>query len=375
MRIVFDARMLGHGFGIGIYIRELLKRLVGTSRHEWLILVRSEMEEYAKKEFVGDRTNVRLILADIDHYSWKEQVLLPQIMKKLKPHLVHFPNFNVPVFFNGKYLVTIHDLVHHRLPRETVKRILHAPAYHLAVKSAVNKSKAIIAVSKSAKNEILSNYPETPDRKIYVIHEGVDQQFSTQELPGEIYMLREKYGIVQPYVLFVGVWEVKKNLPLLGQAFNKLAEKNPDLKLVLAGKEDPSHPEVRGEVMTAVGNYDDRVIAPGFIETEDLPALYRQAQAFVNPSPNEGFGLPGLEAMACGTPVVVAETEVFKEVYGDAALYFPAHSAQGAAEAVSSILVDEKVRSRQKARGLEQALRYTWEDTAQRTLKLYEELL
>ena len=132
--------------------------------------------------------------------------------------------------------------------------------------------------------------------------------------------------------------------------------------------------EVKEEIKRAAGKYWSRVVTPGFIESKDLSALYRQAEVFVNPSLYEGFGLPGLESLSCGTPIAVADTPVFREVYEDAAVYFEGKSVDGAVSALNRLLTDNSLREKNRVRGLELASRYTWEETAIRTLQLYSEI-
>ena len=366
MRILFDARMLDHGSGIGVYVRELVKRLQDMEGHEWFFLIRPEHSALIKKGHA--------VLADIKHYSWEEQLRLPLIIKSVKPDLVHFPNFNVPIFYGGKFIITIHDLAHHKLPGHRRTSLLYRMAYKFVTSRAIKKSRAIITVSKASKSDILEYYPEINPQKIFVITEGAGPEFAPSEHPGELFLLREKYNIVPPYILFVGVWEVKKNLPFLAEVFAELAPDFPELKLVLAGREDPWHPEVRGEIIKKAGRYSSRIIMPGFVETEDMPALYRQAEVFVSPSKFEGFGLPGLEALKSGTPIAVANTPVFREIYGEAASYFNPDSMEEAGAALRGILKGEAAKSGLVKKGLKVASAYTWEEAGARTLKVYEQI-
>lgn len=268
--------------------------------------------------------------------------------------------------------MTIHDLVHHKVSGHRRGGFVHFQGYKMAMANAVNNSQAIISVSRASKQDILSFYPKTAPDKIYVIPEGVEPAFNPTELPGEIFTLREKYHINQPYILFLGTREVKRNLPFLAEVFKSLAPKFPDLQLVMAGRDDPWHPEVDEQIKEAAGPYGQKIIMPGVIDPEDLPALFRQAQIFVNASPNEGFGLPGLEAMACGTPVIVADVPVFREVYGHGAAYFNHTRVAQASEVVESVLVDHAQQESLKARGLAQAGLYSWPEAAARTMQLYE---
>src|SRR3989338_915102 len=375
MKIVFDARMFGHSFGIGVYTRELISRLPIQGRdHQFTFLVRPADETYIREHIVKGAKNVRLVPTKISHYSWAEQLVLPLLLMRLNAQVVHFPNFNVPIFYNGDFVVTVHDMVHHKIFGHRRDSWYKHLAYRWVMKRALFGSRAVIAVSKFSKQEILQFYPDMPARKIYTVAEGVGPEFNREELPGEIYTLREKYGIKQPYILFVGVWEVKKNLPCLATVFEKLAARHSDLQLVLAGKEDPWHPEVREQVEAAAGKYKDRLIAPGFVENEDMPALFRQAEVYVNASPNEGFGLPGVEAQACGTPVAVADTDVFREVYGQAAHYFNFREVDYATKVIDGLLLNHSKRMDLKFLGFEQAKLYSWEDTVDKTLQIYEAL-
>ena len=150
MKIVFDARMFGHEFGIGVYIREMIKRLPALGlMHQWFFIVRPESAEIIRKEIDPISENISLVLADMLHYSWAEQIRLPRLINRINPDIVHFPNFNMPVMYNGKYVVTVHDLVHHLLPGHRRGRAHKRAAYKMVIKSAVRKSAAVITVSKA----------------------------------------------------------------------------------------------------------------------------------------------------------------------------------------------------------------------------------
>lgn len=368
MRIGIDMRMAGTGEGIGRYVEQLVLYLADIDFvNEYFLLVRENLNlkiKSPKFQFVQVRA---------PYYSFAEQTSFVGELNKLHLDLVHFANFNVPIFYKGRFVTTIHDIIHHRFPGKKKSRFFHRLAYRYVIRSAINKARRVIAVSESTKTDIIKTFKTRPE-KISVIYEGVDDKFSRSRAQAEIESVKQKYGITKPYLLFVGVWRQYKNLPRLAQAFDILKEQyHQNLQLVLAGKIDPFYPEIRQAVL-GIKNVRE-VKALGFVSDDDLVVLYRGATAFVLPSLIEGFGLIGLEAQAAGVPVVASNIPVLKEVLGTGAKYFNPQDQEDMAKCINLVISDKIVQQSLIAAGLRNARRYDWTKTARQTLGVYEQVM
>ncbi|GAG18719.1 unnamed protein product, partial [marine sediment metagenome] len=247
------------------------------------------------------------VLADYPHYSLKEQFFLPFQLIKLKPDLVHFPHFNVPFFWWGKQIVTIHDLIKHqsRGARTTTKWSLFYwfkfLNYRFLVWLVVNRVARIIVPSQWTKTELTRRY-HLPPEKIMVTYEGVEKKFSNFRIFefSKIKILK-KYKIKKPFVIYTGSLYPHKNVQNLVKAVKKI-----NLRLVIVCSRNVFYERFKKEIKKLKA--EKLVTLTGFVPDKDLVALYQQAEAFVFPSLLEGFGLPGLEAMAVGLPVLASNS-------------------------------------------------------------------
>jgi len=239
MRIGIDARFFGSiGKGLGRYTQKLIENLenIDGENHYFVFLRRKNWDEYQPRS-----KNFTKVLADVPWYTLREQIQMPKIIEKCGPDLVHFPHFNIPYSYGGKFVVTIHDLILFRYPTRRAST-LSAPAYFLKKKAynrviarAIEKSEKIIAVSQHTKNDILENFKVDPE-KIRVTYEGVDVAEKPPRENAETIL--GKYGIMRPYILYIGNAYPHKNLERLVLAFREVSKKHPGLHLVLAGQED-----------------------------------------------------------------------------------------------------------------------------------------
>ena len=362
-------RMAGEGFGIGKYTTELASALIKRGSFEYVLFFDKTFSAKAYENF--KRLGVECYLVSARYYSFEEQIKLPSGLRKFKLDLVHFLNFNVPIFYGGKYVVTIHDLIHHRFPGTSIRTLIWRMGYRIAINRAVSRSRQVIAVSEASKNDIISMLGVSRE-KVTVVHEAVDASFltSAQNKPGEVLT---RYNISKPYIIWVGVWRRYKNLEILARSFNTLVKSGFDFQLVLAGEEDIHHPEVAAKIREIVSN--ERLIAPGRVSQNDLVSLYAGAEVFVNPSLTEGFGLTSVEAQTLGLPVVASDIPVMREVLGESALYFSPSSEEQLLSRLSVILGDKSVREKYAKKSLENARRYSWEETAKKTEKIYGQIL
>ena len=372
MLVVIDCR-LWNETGVGRYLRnlvgELLKRDSKTRYH---LLFRSA--EYEKLTFPK---NVTKVLVEARWHSVKEQFAVPWALWRLKPDLVHFPYPNVPLLYRGRFVVTIHDLTPYRLatgrastlprPLYLIKRL----GYYLALRTAVYRSEKVLVVSEATRQDLLSFFPVDP-QKMVVTHNALPQAFAQAgrlSAPADRIVLG-KLGLKRPYLFYVGNAHPHKNLERLVKAFYQLREKYPRLSLVLVGKKDFFYQRLETWVRENFTS-PEKVVFPGFVD-QDLPALYRQAEAHVLPSLREGFGLTLLEAFACQTPVVCSDIPVLREVGGEACGYFDPTDELDIAEKLDHFLqfTSEK-RSRRVKRGLERVSQFSWSETAIKTLAVY----
>ncbi len=367
--IGIDARMYGYAqTGIGNYIRQLL-RFIFENDHVNDYVIFLSPEEF--DAFPIPNARVRKVKTTARWYGWKEQLILPFTLSREKLDLMHFTHFNSPILYLGKTISTIHDVTPYFFPGHKMKSPLRRAAFRLVFYSSVKKARKIIAVSESTKNDII-RYFRMKDEKIQVIYEGADGQFRL--LPKEsVDSLRQKYGLNRPFLFYTGVWRNHKNLVGLIRAFKLIREKyRDDLLLVLGGKEDPYYPEVR-RTWEEMGLQRD-IIPVGFIDQTELPAFYNAATAFIIPSFYEGFGLIGLEAMSCGTPVISSDRTSLPEILGDAAVYFDPDDPEEMAEKIHLVMSDKKLYNVLREKGFEQAKRYSWDKMGKETTEIYEKI-
>lgn len=371
MRIVVDARFWSET-GPGRYIRNLIDQLQKLDQtNEYIILHLNK--EYETRTYRGNFTKV---LADFRWYGTSEQFKLPILLKSFRPDLVHFPFFNVPVFFNGKFIVTIHDLIHHhfQMKRATTRNpfiyAVKKAGYHQVFSSAVKKSAKIIVPSKFIQKQLEVECRVNPE-KIIVTHEGVEEtliQLMQEVGLRDFKQLAGRFSIREPYLFYVGNAHPHKNIPRLIQAFGEIQKFYPKLLLVLAGPDNYFWQEIKDQVKKI--NLK-QVIFTGLITDRELVTLYKHAQAFIMPSLEEGFGIPPLEAMACDCPVVSSNAASLPEVGGNACLYFDPQNVEDMVSKVTEVLSNPNLRRELIERGRERYKGFSWKRLALQTIKAY----
>jgi glycosyltransferase involved in cell wall biosynthesis len=364
MRILIDGRLYGlENAGLGRYLNNLVSELSKIdSRDEYIILLR---KKYFDSLILPE--NWKKVLADFRHYSFKEQFILPGLIKKENPDLVHFPHFNVPIFYKGKFVVTIHDLLMHtqKGPSTTT---LSAPFYFLkrvgyrfVFDTAVKNSAVIIVPSNAVKNELEREYKGISD-KVNVTYEGLDERISNS---GTI-------KVDSPYFVYVGNAYPHKNLKRLIQAIVLLnTNRDEKVKLVIASVRSVFTSRLE-KVVNDLKAYDSVKIL-GAVPDEDLGSLYKNSLGFVFPSLSEGFGLPGLEAMGAGTLVLASEIPVFKEIYSKHAIYFNPLDFSSIEKAMKDVVeLEDNEREKLIEDGQNFAKKYSWAKMAKETLEIYK---
>ncbi|MEX0616510.1 MAG: glycosyltransferase family 1 protein [Candidatus Woykebacteria bacterium] len=374
MKIVLDARFFGaDGGGIGRYTDNLLSNLSEIDKkNEYVVILRKS--NFHLFNPVGD--NFKKILIDAHWYSIKEQILLPLILYKEKPDLVHFPHFNIPVLWNGKFVVTVHDLIFSRFGQaisQSKVYPLKKTLYELILKKGVSRAEKIMVPSSSVRKELLKKF-KVPGEKVVVAYEGAEEVFTKygeKDLSeGEKKKVLATYGIKEPFIITVGNSYPYKNV---GRVLEALENLPGNLNLVHVTKRDTFSMDLIDQAKNL--NLSKRLIITGHISDEDLASLYNLSEAFVFPSISEGFGLPGLEAMAAGAPVICSDIVVFREVYGEGALYFNPNKPVEISEKVSLILHDSKLKVEMIKKGFLEVEKYSWRKMAQQTLDVYNTIL
>ncbi len=372
MRILIDARFYGlENAGLGRYTTNLVEELKKQGKkNEYVVLLRSKYFKNLKFP-----ENWKKVEAEVEHYSFEEQLKLPGIIKAQKPDLVHFPHFNVPVFYFGKYVVTIHDMLMHKF-RGTdtttlgpliylVKRFL---GYDLVFASAVKRAQKVIVPTKAIQNEV-SKFYNKEKRDAVVTYEGVGNNFTKGTSKDKVL---KKYKIIGDYFVYTGNAYPHKNLDRLIDALVQLNEEGKSAKLFIASSRDAF--VERLEKLIKEKGAQDYVKLLGFVPDEELATLYKNSVAFVYPSLSEGFGLQGLEAMTAGTLVLVSDIPVFKEVYKDSSVYFDPESVESMVETKKKALtLTAKSRKEIIKSSTKFARKYSWSDMAKETLKVYEQ--
>lgn len=367
MKIGIDARLYSQT-GVGRYIRNLIDQFkIIDTKNSYVIFLNSK--DFDGFEIPNDRWEKRKV--DIHWHSLVEQIKLPNILLKEKCDLIHFPYFSIPIFYPGKFIITVHDLVMDHfetgyassLPLFLYK-IKHA-GYKFVLKNALAKSSKIIAVSQSTENEIVNHYHINPE-KISVTHEACESPVTSYKIPQD-----HPEILPHEYLLYVGNAYPHKNLERLLAAFRDANRAFPDTKLILVGKLDYFYNRLKNLVdEQKIPN----VIFTGKMDDQELAWLYNNALCFVFPSLMEGFGLPPLEAMSYGCPVMASKIPTSIEVYGNACLYFNPYDEKDISDKII-YLIDKKnsvVRQKFIQQGLEQAKKYNWQKTSQETLEIYE---
>ena len=369
MRIGIDARMFGSGVtGIGIYVQQLVQALAASIGNDELVVLVREPDAAR----LPHHDKVKVVTSDIPWYSWREQLQLPFILSAQRCDLWHFPNFNIPLRFRGKFVVTVHDLTPFDFPGPNQRRWWwRRAAYRQVMSSAIRRAVRVIAVSRSTAMALAQRWPHGAPN-IRVVYPGVAPSFQPAKDYGIIKATLERYHIAQPYLFYTGVWRDHKNLPGLIAAFGELRKTFGFRgQLVLGGAR-----QGEDEKIAAALAHDETgsIVTPGFIPDADLPALFQGAVMTVVPSFSEGFGLIAVESLACGTPVAASQTTSVPEIIGEAGRYFPPDQPREMAK-VMRLLLDENERAKVRTISSSVVSRYRWDVTAQKTWDIYREAL
>ena len=372
MKIVIDARLYGlENAGLGRYVINLVKEIAEIDKkNNYVIFLRKKYFNELKLP-----ENWKKVLTDFRHYSFLEQILLPFYIYKEKPDMVHFPHFNVPIFYFGDYIVTIHDLLMHSFKgievttRNKCFYLLKRLGYKIVFGAAVKRSKKILVPSNVVKNELADCY-KLHSNKVDVTYEGLDEEFVDSNLKED--KVLEEFNIEKPYLIYVGNAYPHKNLDKAIEAVKVLNnDEKKNLTFAIVSSRNIFVQRLKEKVDKT--NSDSFIKILGFIPDNKLGVVYKNSLAFIYPSLSEGFGLQGLEAIASGTLVLASDIPVFKEIYNGHVLYFDPLRVDSIKDAINkAFVIDVEQRKRIIAEGKSFIKRYSWDKMARETLSVYE---
>ena len=394
MIIGIDGRELERGkiTGIGRYLLNFLKFATATCKEHRFILYGNQ---FTRLDYQSPNLTLKIIIerATITY----DQVLLTVYLKSDKVDIFLSPYIKAPIFSPCPYITTIHDLLFLSTPDYTGWRYkLYNETFKIFGKTVSKKAKAIITDSEYSKKDIIKIFG-VAEEKLHVIPLGISKEYKPIRDINSIENIKKTYGIIGRYIFYVGNFKPHKNIKRLIEAFEEViippltSPLSPpleggegevlkggeggfsDIKLVLGGKRDKFVPQLE-ELAESLG-VRDKVIFTDFIKDEDLPALYSGAEIFIYPSLYEGFGLPVLEAMACGTPVICSNTSSLPEVVGDSGMLINPEEIKSISSAIITLLKDDKLREDLIKKGLERTKEFTVEKYSSKILSLIETIL
>jgi glycosyltransferase involved in cell wall biosynthesis len=369
VRIAIDIRKY-HDFGIGTYIRNLVHELARIDKEtEYVLLCRP-----ADVGGIGlSQSNFRMIPEPSPPYSIAEQIRIPIALRRERIDLFHAPHYVLPPLIHCRSVVTIHDCIHVMFPQYLPGRLAHAYALG-QLWTAAHRSDRILTVSETSKLDILRRF-RVPADKVTVIYNAIDERLATPPAEEDFERVQARYQLKDPFALYVGNIKPHKNLERLIEAFCEL-RKEPafeSLKLVIIGDEISKYQALRRAVHRHKLHKHVRFF--GFVPLDTLGVLFRLARIFVFPSLYEGFGLPPLEAMYFGTPVVTSNVSSLPEVVGDAALLVDPYDVTSIADGMRRALTDEDLRQWLHERGMARAREFSWKESVARVRGVYGEIM
>jgi glycosyltransferase involved in cell wall biosynthesis len=356
MKIAIDARKW-RDFGIGTYVRNLVRHLATLDRETTYFLFCSPADEATLRDLAA---NFVPVVDAAPGYGLREHISIPWKLHRLGADLLHSPHYVRPLLSTIPTVVTIHDCIHLLFPEYLPSRMAWRYA-HTMIGSAIRRSALVFTVSDASRRDILHFYPWADPDRVQVVPNALDDELLTDPGPEEMERVRERYQIRGRFVLYAGNIKPHKNLDRLIRAYAQVKAKAglEDLKLFIIGDEVTHYPALRRCVESAGVRQDVRFF--GFVPDRTLASLYRMASVFAFPSLYEGFGLPPLEAMACGTPVVTSCISSLPEVVGDAAVLVDPHSVEDIAWGLERVLGDDAFRAELVQRGLARVKLFSWE--------------
>jgi alpha-1,3-rhamnosyl/mannosyltransferase len=371
MNYILDVRTATPHFpGIGRYVASLVWALA-EQLHPGERLMLLGHPAQAEQFFVDSHAGIALLPCEASPFTLQQQWLIPSLLRRQvkteTPLLYHSPYYLMPYRPGLPAVLTFYDVIPLRFPSYVSRRA--RLLFRFAVQMALHAARHVIAISEASRRDLLTIFSASPEQ-VTSIPLAPDLRFRPQA-KAEVERLRACYSLPEDFLLYVGSNKPHKNLVNLVEAYATLPAATPPL--LLAGPWDPRYPEAMQRVQAL--DLGERVRLLGVLDDPDLPALYSAALAFVFPSHYEGFGLPVLEAMACGTPVACSNVSSLPEVVGEAALLFDPTDRQTLTDAMGRLVEDAALRQTLRERGLSRAASFSWQRNASHTLSIYRRLL
>ncbi|OPJ63381.1 glycosyltransferase family 4 protein [Clostridium oryzae] len=370
MRIGLDGRAAKwyRGTGIGNYTYQLISAINSIDNcNDYLLFAPedSDLDINFSKHFT-----VRNITENNTDNFW-DSINIPNILLNNEVEIYHIPQngIGMPNSKECPFIITLHDIIPYRLPDTVGKSYLKI--FLEQMPDIIERCDGIITVSEYSKNDIIEEF-NFPRDKIFVTYLAAESIYKPIDKNKSRDIIKHLYGIDYPFILYVGGFSPRKNIVGLIEAFSKFSVKNSEFKLVIAGKKGISHTLYK-EKAEALG-IEDKVVFPGFISMEHLPYLYNASDLFVYPSFYEGFGLPPIEAMSCGVPVVTSNTTSIPEIVGDNAFLINPSDIDQLSSALDVMINDEIIRKDFISRGIKRAGELSWYNTAVQTLSAYKSI-
>lgn len=354
MKIGIDIQTtLGEKTGFGFYVENLVKNIKRIDHKNQYVLIRpkSENDLSAGKRFIWDQFQV------------------PRLAKKSQVEILHQPCFSAPIFYSGKVVVTIHDLIAIRLGKDIP--FFSRQYFGRWMPFSYGHADRIICDSQHSKKDIIK-FLRIPENKITVVYLAADETLSINRNKKRISEVKEKYKISGKYLLNLSTINPRKNNKFLIKVFSKIAKDFRDYQLVITGKLGWYYEGLFKQVERL--GLEDKVIFTGYIENSDKKALYNGATIFTFPSIYEGFGFTPLEAMTCGVPVICSNTSSLPEVVGDGGILLSPTDELGWIRHIKEVLTNRVLRRRLVQKGLKQSAKFSWERCAHETISVYEDL-
>ncbi|MFB0564775.1 MAG: glycosyltransferase family 4 protein [Candidatus Aminicenantaceae bacterium] len=374
MRLGFDIRpFLKQETGVGIYFKNLLFHLAQIDHTNHYFLFSSSLKDrfpiqkvppFDKKNFIDLRLPVRMVNFLWHRLSWPPM----DYFFRTELDLTHSPT---PMFLptRGKKIVTVYDLFFIDFPWMSNKE---ARKYFVnKIKDTLFKADGVVAISQFTKKQVVERFA-IDEKKVKVIYLGLDHRFYTDISPEEIEKIRERFSLPSSFILFVGAIEPRKNLLNLIEALKIIHTKYEKIALVIVGRKGQAYKDLVKKVKQS--ELEPWVRIEGYLPDKEVRIFYRLASVLAFPSLHEGFGLPLLEAMASGLPVVTSRSSAIPEIAQDATLYFHPEEPEDIADKAILVLKDEDLRQDIQAKGKKRALDFNWRVTATETLRFYESL-
>ena len=372
MRIGIDATALPpQPVGAGNYIIQLIRALASLKVNDEFVI------------FAQQRGQALISLPENDSFEWIiledrnpgsrliwEQTLFPQLIRRSGVDLLHSMHYTRPVKLPCASVVTFHDMTFFLYPElhTRAKRLF----FPLAIRASARQADALTAVSESTRQDAIRVLGISPE-KIAATQLGVDPAFRPVNDAGFKRVIAEKYDLPERFILYVGLLEPRKNLPMLIRAYKRLIDGGENFKLVLVGRYGWRYEELLRQINNL--DLEGMVHFTGYVSQEDLPLIYNLSSLFVYPTIYEGFGLPALEAMACGVPVITTDVSSLPEIVGEAGILVPVNNVKALYGAMIAVLGDEDLRRKMINKGIQRAAKFTWEQTAKLTYQVYQQVM